>query len=430
MKPGAAYGWQPALSLFARRMALTMLLGCVLHSPLAWASSNAALLDGLPADETTQSLVLAIKADPQQAGSWLDLAVLLCQNGQDTTALPLLAYIEKTFAPPAGIREVIRLLRVGGCERPGERGKALRLTGSAQRGYDSNVNQGASSALFELGSAFPNVVVELTPDFLPRGDHFTQLDASGSWAAPDGSHQLGLQARYKRHDQLKAQDVGIVSGVADRVWDCPQAQCRVSGVLSFVTLGARAFQTEASLQAGWQRQLGPEPGSQALALEATLSRQRFATQPSFDAWLAQLRGSWRVPLANWLPAAHATDHLLLSTGYGVDVPSAGRPGGRREVRLLGVSGSLDLSSRHTPGLAGEWSLQRQWTQESQAYSPGLIDAIRRPQLNALALAAVQTLDRNNRLRLELRRNLQRDTVSLFAYAGHTISLSWLWQDDF
>lgn len=430
MRQGIAHGWQPALNLFTRRLALAMLLGCVLHNPLAWASSNAALLDGLPADETTQSLVLAIRADPQQAGSWLDLAVLLCQNGQDNSALPLLAHIEKTFAPPAGIREVIRLLRVGGCERPGARGKALRLAGSVQRGYDSNVNQGASSALFELGSAFPNVVVELTPDFLPRGDHFTQLDASGSWAAPDGSHQLGLQARFKRHDQLKAQDVGIVSGVADRTWDCQQAQCRVSGVLSFVTLGSRAFQTEASLQAGWQRPLGPEPSSQTLALEATLSRQRFATQPSFDAWLAQVRGSWRVPLAHWLPAADGADHLLLSTGYGVDVPSAGRPGGRREVRLLGVSGSLDLSSRLTPGLVGEWSLQRQWTHESQAYSPGLIDATRRPQLSTLALAAVQTLDRNNRLRLELRRSLQRDTVSLFSYAGHTISLSWQWQDDF
>lgn len=415
------------------------------------AGSASQLLRDLPPDEITQSLATAIRGDPQQAGSWLDLAVLLCQNGQDRAALPMLTHIETAFSPPPGIREVIRLLRGGGCERQAA-APTVRLAAAAQRGYDSNVNQGASSAFFALGTAFPGVVVELTPEFLPRGDHFSQVDASVFWSLPAGN-QLGLQVRRKHYDRLHQQDVSTVSGVAEHGWAClAGSRCSIGGSFSQLGLGGRSFQSEAAATLGWMRQFGAAGRQHSVALDATLSRQRFSTQPNFDANLAQLRASWRLPLQTLLPGNTSAaadvadaDHLLLSAGIGVDDPIGARLGGRREIRQLGVSGSVKLSTLRGPaswlqtaltdwtalaGLTGEWALQRQLTQEARAYSPGLIDTIRQPKLNSLSLALVQPIARNQRLRLEWRRSQSRDTVSLFSYKASTIALSWLIADDF
>lgn len=369
-------------------------------------------------DEYMLPLVRSVEADPGQAGSWLDLALRLCQKGEAKLADRLLNYIERAFDPPAGIREVIALMREGGCDT-GRAPTAVaqppapRANLALQRGHDSNVNQGASNALFALGSAFPGVVVELTPEFLPKGDQFSALDGRISFGR-EGELQGSAQIRLKHYDALHRFDTGILFTTLEQSWRCGNARCTAGGALGAITLGSHLYQTLGNAQLGWTLPLDTLPMPQTLTLEASVVRQLFATQPAFDAWLAQARATWRVLL-------YGTDLVQLSLALGLDEPTNSRPGGRRTLTTLGAAGNHELGSQ----LALDWSLQRQLTREAQAYSPGLIDAARRPLLQSLALGLTQGFTPAQRLRLEWRYTANRDVVSLFTYRNTSISLSWL-----
>lgn len=369
-------------------------------------------------DEQLVPLVRAIETNPAQAGSWLDLALLLCQKGQNPLAKEVLHYIEQAFAPPAGIVEVIGLIRQSGCDTPKTSPSARqsappRISVSAQRGRDSNVNQGASNALFALGSAFPGVVVELTPEFLPAGDQFTALDAGVSFGA--GSDLQGAaQVRIKHHDSQHRFDTGIALGSAERAWRCGVGRCAVSGALGAISLGSRLYQTLGQLQIGWTAPLDDLAWPQAFSLEASLGRQLFAMQPSFNAWLVQARASWRVLLGG-------TDLLQLSLATGIDEPTASRPGESRRLRTLSASGTHELGQQFVL----DWSAQRQITKDTAAYSLGLIDMARRPVLDSMVIGLTRPVAELQRVRLEFRHISHRDVVAIFTYRNVGFSFSWL-----
>ncbi|MES3009896.1 MAG: hypothetical protein V4738_03885 [Pseudomonadota bacterium] len=370
-------------------------------------------------DAQLAPLVHEVSVNPEHAGSWLDLALRLCQKGKRQLTNEVLNYIEQSFSPPTGIMEVITLMRQSGCDAPmpnsAERQRDTpRISLSAQRGRDSNVNQGASSPLLVLGSAFPGVVIELTPEFLPVGDQFTALDAGIN--VDFGSDFRGSAlVRTKHHDNQHRFDTGIALGNLEQAWSCGAARCVVSGALGAIGLADRLYQTLGQIQIGLTIPLVGSSWPQALTMEAMLGRQVFATQPSFNAWLAQARASWRVLLGG-------TDLLQLSLAVGRDEPTAGRPGGSRRLSTLGASGGHDLGSQFTL----DWNVQRQITQDSKAYSPGLIDMARHPVLDSLVLGLTRPVAELQRVRLEFRYINHRDVVSLFTYRNKSVSLSWLW----
>lgn len=363
-------------------------------------------------------LVRAIDSEPAQAGLWLDLALALCQRGQGALTQQVLGYIEETFNPPPGIVEVINLVRQSGCDTPSQKSAQPipppRVSLSAQRGRDSNVNQGASSALFTLGSAFPGVVVELTPEFLPVGDQFTALEGGITYSL-DADLQAAAQVRLKHHDKQHSFDTGVAVGTLEQSWPCGSGRCSLTGALGAVTLGSQLYQTLAQAQIGWTRTLQDADLPQAIALEASLGRQLFATQPSFDAWQAQARASWRVLLGG-------SDLLQLSLTVGTDKDTANRPGGDRSVYALQASGSHALGRRFVL----DWNVQQQTTRDATAYSPGLIDMVRRPVLRSVVLGLVRPVADSQRVRLEFRHTSHRDVVSLFTYRNTGFSVAWLW----
>lgn len=368
-------------------------------------------------DEQLRPLVRSVETDPTQAGHWLDLAVRLCQKGQGLLTQEVLHYIEQTFGPPAGIMEVIGLIRQSGCETPlrsEELNASPRISLSAQRGRDSNVNQGASSALFALGTAFPGVVVELTPEFLPIGDQFTALDA-GLTLGLGADLQGVAQVRIKHHDRQHHFDTGIALSALEKSWSCGRGRCTASGALAAISLGARLYQTLGQIQVSWTVPMIDTALPQAMTLEASLGRQLFSTQPSFNAWLAQTRASWRVLLGG-------TDLLQLSLAVGIDEPTAGRPGGSRRGVTLGASGSHELGRQ----LMLDWSAQQQITHDASAYSPGLIDAARRPILQSVVVGLARPVAEFQRVRLEFRHTSHRDVVPLFTYRNTGVSIAWLW----
>lgn len=387
----------------------------------AVAQTPPTLAPNIPAevlDAQLLPLVRSIDSEPAQAGLWLDLALALCQRGQGALTQQVLGHIEETFKPPPGIVEVINLVRQSGCDMPSPRSvqpvTPPRVNLSAQRGRDSNVNQGASSALFALGSAFPGVVVELTPEFLPVGDQFTALEGGITYSL-DADLQAAAQVRLKRHDTQHSFDTGVAAGTVEQSWPCGSGRCSLTGALGAVTLGSRLYQTLAQVQIGWTHALQNIDLPQAIALEASLGRQLFATQPSFDAWLAQARASWRVLLGG-------SDLLQLAFTLGIDKDTANRPGGDRRVYALQASGSHALGHN----FALDWSAQQQTTQDATAYSPGLIDMARRPVLRSVVLGLARPVADFQRVRVELRHTSHRDVVSLFTYRNTGISVAWLW----
>lgn len=369
-------------------------------------------------DESLLPLANAVASDLNQAGSWLDLALRLCQKGHGALTAQMLHYIEQAFSPPAGVMEVIDLVRRSGCGGPTPVAKdvsAPRSRGSlsVQRGRDSNVNQGATNELFELGSAFPGVVVSLTPEFLPVGDQFSTLDAGLSFGQPNDL-QGAVQLRFKHYDSQRRFNTGVAIGTLEQGWRCGDGLCTVSGTLGAIGLGTRLYQTLGQAQLSWSIPMGEPPVSQALTLDASIARQMFSTQPAFDAWLAQARASWRVLLGG-------VDLLQLSLALGVDEPTAARPGGSRLLTSLGASGTHEFAYQFVL----DWNVQRQVTREAEAYSPGLIDETRRPVLQSVVLGLTKPVAASQRLRLELRHTSHRDVVSLFTYRNTGFSLAWL-----
>lgn len=369
-------------------------------------------------DRELAPLAAAVASDPAQAGQWLDLALGLCRKGHSALTTQVLDHIERQFSPPDGIATVIGLVRRSGCDgppadAPGTSPPRARASLSVQRGHESNVNQGAANGLFELGSAFPGVVVALTPEFLPVGDRYVTVDAGLQVGEGEGL-QWAAQWRSKRHDNQRRFDLDTVVGALERAWRCGAAVCSATGTLGAIGLGGRLYQTLGQGQLGWAVPLGDGPQAPSLGAELGVARQRFVTQPNFDAWLAQARAQWRVPLAE-------AGLLQMSLAWGVDQATGARPGGDRRLTQLGALGNHPVGG----GYVVDWNLQRQVTTESGAYSPGLIDATRRPVLLSLVTGLSAPVARSQRVRLEWRQVDHRDTVSLFTYRNRGLSLTWV-----
>ncbi len=400
-------------------------VGCVLGTLALFSGPSLAqefarprdLIDIPQDDPDFAPLVQAIDNVPDAAGAWLDLAVLLCQRGFGTGSQQALAHIEEAFDPPEGIREVAQVLRQSQCigKRPD---RELLIT--VQRGYDNNVNQGASNPLFELGGALPGVVLTLSPEFLPIGDQFTSFDAALA-TGQQSDTSWTFQLREKRHDRQQRFDTRILSIARDQRWNCEGWACRLGAAIGHVELGGRSYQHLGSLQASATRG-GAGPSDMAMTLDASIGQVVFPTLSNFDAWVAQTRATWRWPLQR-------DDYLQWYVNAGIDRPRGARPGGQRQFWGVGASGRHGLTGLGA-GAWLEWSLQNLSMRDSDFYAPGIIDVRRKPALNVALLALALPLPERQTVRLELRRTINRDSLSLFSYFGTTIFLSWQWQAHF
>ena len=127
--------------------------------PNLYGEAMLAIANGRIADAEKILAVLAA-AEPSHAGAWLDLAMLYCAVGNSASAAHLFTEIERRFAPPPAILEVMERQREGGCE--GGRPKSdftLRLG----RGFEINVNQGASSPNFSFNDGIRQIALVLLP---------------------------------------------------------------------------------------------------------------------------------------------------------------------------------------------------------------------------------------------------------------------------
>jgi len=375
------------------------------------------IADGEP-EQARAVLQRLMNTAPEHAGAWMDMAMLYCSMGQAEQAESLFATIEARFDPPPGIRELIALQRQQRCVEAQIQTQTQKQAPAWLRlglGYDSNVNQGASSPNFSIGTGASLTSLVLSPDYTPKADRFMALSAelSQPWDAVGALAFAQVQAR--QYDTQHRYDLGHLLLGLERPWQLGRGWGLTgTATMGLTTLGGAGYQTQQQLAL----QLFPPlalPSGWKLGLQGGVTGVRYLTQSGFDSVMQEWRG---VLNYRW-----ADGFWQASLGQALDKGSAVRPGNDRRGTLAHITGRWQL----TPGVLGELWLNYQSWAGQQPYAPGLIDQIRRQKTQLVRLALVFPMGAKQSLHVELRNVQNRENISIFEYGSQSLQVGWQWQ---
>jgi hypothetical protein len=361
-------------------------------------------------NEASAVLASLIVKGPRHASEWLDLAMIQCAIGHGAEAERLFKEIEERFDPPQGIRDLIGQQRAQGCAASWT--PASQLSFTVGRGLDRNVNQGASNPSYQLGGT-GGATLDLLPEYLPQrdqyslvsGDYMRELNESGT---------LGfVQAVARHNDRMAGYNTASLFGGAEHPWQWGRWRLRGTAFGGAMTLGGRLYQEQAQLQLRVTPPLPLPAGVEFYGLGG-LSHVNYKTLTNFDSNIAELRGvlSYRA----------SAGRLQLSGGFSNDHAVGLRPGGDRTGWSLGLSGQR----RFSPSVQAEFDLSRQTWQGQAAYSAPLIEEKRRQDTRVARATLIYSLGESHSLRLEARRVLNKENISIFEYDNTLLQLSWNW----
>ncbi|MBV7537497.1 tetratricopeptide repeat protein [Duganella sp. sic0402] len=384
-------------------------IACAQEAPVEedlYLTAMQSIADGRRADA---SLILdrMLTRGAQHAGEWLDLAMIQCALGNDAEAEALFLRIEREYQPPQGIRDIIAQQRQQGCFRWKPQ---VMWSVNGARGYDSNVNQGASTPFFTDSNGVP---LELLPEYKPHADHYSIASADYlREISPDGDIAFA-QAHLRKYDRESGYNSASIFIGAEHPWQAGRWQMRSTALLGALTLGGSLYQEQAQLQLRAAPPL-KLPKGYDFALLGSVSRTRYTTLSNFDSTTVELR--------NILGYRTSSSQLQAAFGYQRDLGSAARPGGDRSgwsMRLYGRRTLFDA-------LQGELELTGQRWSGQNVYSPGLIDVVRKQNNLVLRSVLSYPIQRDQTLQLEWRQVRNRENISIFQYDAHQIQLSWRW----
>jgi len=370
-----------------------------------------ALADG-HADEAAALLNRFLETEPQHAGAWLDLAISQCELGNAAQAEKLFASIEERFDPPAGIREVIQAHRAQGC-RPAVRPKPrpmLALTASL--GYDSNVNQGASTGTFVTGGG---TEWELDDDYLPKSDQFAVLTGDYYYPIDNQGTLAFAQLRTRRHESVREQDTDALTLGIDRPLRLGLWRWRGSAVMGAIRLNNALYQRQSQVQI----RVSPPftlllPERWDLAFVSSISHLGYPTRDSFDSNVVEFGSTltYRKPQLQG----------LLSLGVQKDHGRVERLGGNRR----GWYANAWLYGRVSERVTGELGYSAQLWRGERDYVPGVIDMLRHQNTRQLRGSLNYSVMPNHSVILEVRNIRNKENISLFEYNSRIVQLSWRW----
>ncbi len=367
------------------------------------------IAEGRP-DEASDALTRMIEQEPQHAGAWLDLAIIQCELGHATEAERLFQIIEERFAPPPGIREVIAAHRAKGCKGWEARSQWSLALG---RGVDSNVNQGASSPTFSIGSGNSRIDLQLLPEYLPQHDQYTLLAAEYSRDL-DKSGSVGfVQLRSRVNDSLTRYNTTSLRFGLEHPWRIGDWGLRTTGALGLLTLGNQLYQKQGQLQLRVAPPLAL-PEHFRFNVLTGLTRVQYDTLANYDSNTIEGGGV--------LMYQDGKSRVEASAGYLTDRGAASRLGGNRSGWYAGIQGSRRLGHDMTGELG--WS-QQHWL-STTPYSPGLIDQIRRQDTQLLRAALIVPIKPQHSLQIELRQVRNNENISIFQYNSQLLQVSWQW----
>ena len=358
------------------------------------------------------ALTALVAVEPHHAGAWLDLAMLYCAAGNAERAGYFFEEVERRFAPPPPILEVINRQREQGCA--GWQAKTL-TTLRAGRGFESNVNQGARNPVFSFGSGSDLINLVLLPAYLPQSDHFSSLFAEVNQSlSPEGATGvLQLQSRF--YDALSSYNTTSLFAGGEYPWRWGNWGMRASASTGLMTLDRQVYLYQNQLQLEVVPPL-PLPSSWQFGLAESLTYFAYPTLDGFDAqwWETRATLNYRGDDA-WFVQGSLSSVL--------DRQEGDRLGGDRNGLLAAIQGRMPISAQ----LSGELSWQLLRWQGSQIYSPGLINVRRVQDTSVLRVAATYALDARNAFVLEFKNIVNNENISLLEYRDRILQLNWQWQ---
>lgn len=410
-------------------------LGCALLAPATWAQQQPVDMPPLtpPAEalppaaqepdlylEALQAISDGRKSDAgailtrmvqrgaRNAGELLDLAMLQCALGRADEAEALFVTIETTFKPPKGLQAIIDDQRRQGCIR----WKRQQQWGvNVARGYDHNVNQGASNPNYSVDGG----ELTLPAEYRPKADHYATVTLDYVTDLSENGDLAYVQLYGRRNDHEFDHNTISAFGGIDHPWRWGRWKWRASGLAGALTLGGKIYQTQTQAQLRLTPPL-PLPPSMELSLVSGLTHLKYRTLTNFDSNTTELRS---------ILSHRGDDHYAqLSAGAMRDHAVASRPGGDRNGWSFGVSTRQALGH----GLEAEldWNAL-QWNGQ-RSYSPGLIDAVRRQNSRTLRASLSYAVTRNSAIQLEWRAIRNKENISIFQYDNRIVQLSWRWRD--
>lgn len=349
---------------------------------------------------------------PNHAAAWLELAILQCALGNKKEADALFDTIVERFKPaPTIFLEEIAKHRAEGC-----RGRALqsRFSLTVERGFDSNVNQGASNSIFGFGSGAQRVELPLLPEYLPQKDRFSTVAIDYlRELSPNGTLGI-LQFRSRQYDALSRFSTTSLALGADTPWQFGRWQGSSGLMLSALTLDQRLYQKQLNFQSRVKVPLNL-PKNWQVQLVGGVSRTLYPSLVHYDATTYELKSV----------LSYQTENHRAQANIGVlqDLADANRIGGDRTGELANLQGRSRISD--AVFLDWGWAFQR-W-QSKKAYSPGLIDQARNQRMQTFRAALSFPFQDKYSLQIEVRHVRNKENISLFEYRGNVIQASWQWQ---
>ncbi|UOD31180.1 tetratricopeptide repeat protein [Massilia violaceinigra] len=366
------------------------------------------LSEGRP-DEATSKLSRLLEKNALHAGAWLDLAISHCELGNKAEAEHLFDQIAQRFNPSAAILELIGHYRNSGCK--GQRAHPRSMSFKLGAGYDTNVNQGSSSSVVQIGGAGNLKNYELGPASLPRADHFKVL--SGDFNQPIGSRGMLLiaQLRALRYNQVESQDTDSALLGLERPWSGAGWTGRATAAYGLVRLGNELYQRQAQvlLRAVPPLDLGESLG---WSLSAGYSSAIYPTRRYYDARTLDLGTS--------LAIRSKKSTVVLSGGLLADRGKEARPGGER----AGWYGGASLVALMGEKAIGELGVSRQSWRGDRIYSKDFIEIKRHQDTTQLRASLLFPVGTHSAVQLEVRRTFNRENIPLFQYDSRWFQFSW------
>lgn len=366
--------------------------------------------------DAAEQLKQLLAQHPDDAGAWVEIGLLQCSLGYGEEAERTFAIIETRFAKdaplPRAIEELLMAERDRGCNRWQALTSYSLLAG---RGYDRNVNQGASNPLYTIDRGDGTTIeLPLLSEFLPKRDHYTVL--SGEYLREiTRNGMIGFAQFQARHnDHLGAYDsaslfTGIESPHRFGNWTL-----RATGMLGMIALGGSTYQRQFQLQARVSPPL-PLPKKVGFTMLASATRTEYLTLENFDTNTFELRATTHYRAGEWNASA--------SVGRLHDEARAIRPGGSR----AGWFNNVQLRRQLPYDMTGELSYTRQTWRGELAYSPGVIDQVRNQDTQVLRATLSYPLGQRQQLQIEARAVRNRENISIFQYNNRQLQVSWQWQ---
>ncbi len=360
-------------------------------------------------DKANEALTRLIEQEPQHAGAWLDLAITQCALGHAAEAERLFQAIESRFSPPPGILEVIASHRAQGCKdwQPTHQNSIMLA-----RGGDNNVNQGASSPNFSIGSGSARIDLQLLPEYLPQRDQYTLLSTDYKRDVNKNGSAVFVQLKARKNDTLERFDTTSLLLGLERPWRFGNWAVQGVATTGFLTLGNKLYQQQNQLQA---RIFLPFklPNSIQLSVLAGLTHFTYPMLPNFNSNTSEMSAL--------LAYQGESQRTQVSAGYLYDSGKTGRLGGDRQGWFAGIQTQASLTNK----LNGELSWTRQHWQSQAAYAP-LIDQTRNQDTQLLQGTLIIPLKNDFSLQIEARKVGNQENISLFQYNSRLwqISLHW------